>query len=299
MKRVFMGAVAVIGGNGFVGRYLVSALRQGGIKEIRVLSRNPPQEIIEGVSWHRLDVARSDSSWSALDECETVYYLPGILVETREQKYEDIHYLGVVETLRILARNPPSRFIHVSAIGAAPNAPSAYHRTKKKAEEAVSSSGIPFTIVRPSLVFGQGDKSVNQFLFFGRTVHLLPLIGPGTARIQPVYAGDLATLLAHIPDRPEMVGRVLEVGGPRIYTYRELMESIRKSAHLKAFILPAPVAAMMISGVIQKLLLTRPFLTPDVIRMALSDNVAERNAAVADFGMNLVSLESRLESGNA
>ena len=75
-----------------------------------------------------------------------------------------------------------------------------------------------------------------------------------------------------------------------------MMESIRKSAKLKAFIIPAPVAVMMASAVLQKLLLPKPFLTPDVIRMALADNVAQRNSPVADFGMNLVSLESWLES---
>lgn len=291
-----MGAIAIIGGTGFIGRYLLSAIEKEGKKELRVLSRNPSKESVAGISWRKFDVARPESFESALENCDLVYYLPGILAETRDQKYEDIHYRGVVESLRILARNPPSRFIHVSAIGAAINAPSAYHRTKKKAEEAVASSGIPFTIVRPSLVFGDGDKSINQFITFGRTLHVLPMIGPGTARIQPVFAGDLASILARIPDRPEMAGKILEVAGPRIYTYREMMESIRKSLHLKAPILAAPVAAMMASGVIQKLLLPKPFLTPDVIRMALSDNVAQRNAAVTDFGMNLISLESWLES---
>ncbi len=291
-----MGAIAIIGGTGFIGRYLLSAIEKEGKKELRVLSRNPSKESVAGISWRKFDVARPESFESALENCDLVYYLPGILAETRDQKYEDIHYRGVVESLRILARNPPSRFIHVSAIGAAINAPSAYHRTKKKAEEAVASSGIPFTIVRPSLVFGDGDKSINQFITFGRTLHVLPMIGPGTARIQPVFAGDLASILARIPDRPEMAGKILEVAGPRIYTYREMMESIRKSLHLKAPILAAPVAAMMASGVIQKLLLPKPFLTPDVIRMALSDNVAQRNSAVTDFGMNLISLESWLES---
>ena len=291
-----MGTVAIIGGTGFIARSLLSAMRQGGKKEIRLLSRNPPSDIVEGLSWQRVDVSRPETFGDELENCEAVYYLPGILAETRGQKYEDIHYRGVVETLKILARNPPSRFIHVSAIGVAHNAPSAYHRTKKKAEEAVSSSGVPFTIVRPSLVFGDGDKSVSQFLFFGRTLHLLPMIGPGTARVQPVFAGDLAALLARIPDRPEMAGKILEVAGPRIYTYREMMEAIRKSAHLKAVILSVPITAMMASGVIQRLLLPKPILTPDVIRMALSDNVARCNAAVADFGRNLVSLESWLES---
>jgi len=293
-----METVGVVGGTGFVGHYLVSALKSvHSVGEIRILSRNPPRETIDGVVWRMADVTLPGSFGKILEGCSVVYYLPGILAETKEQKYEDVHYKGVIGVLKALSGNMPARFVHMSAIGASINAPSAYHRTKKMAEEAVAASGIPFTIVRPSLVYGHGDRSINQFLAFGRTLHLLPMIGSGTARIQPVFAGDLGTLLAKIPDHPDMAGRSIEVGGPRIYTYREMMESIRKSAHLKALIMPAPVAMMMASGVLQKLFLSRPFLTPDVIRMALSDNVTRRNSSVTDFGMNLVSLESWLESG--
>ena len=293
-----MDSVSIVGGTGFVGRYLISALKSGNpSREIRLLSRNPPREKIEGVVWRKADVTRPESLGNTMEGSSSIYYLPGILAETKEQKYEDVHYNGVIAVLRALSKGAsPGRFVHVSAIGAGANAPSAYHRTKKKAEEAVAASGIPFTIVRPSLVFGQGDRSINQFLAFGRSLHLLPMIGPGTAKIQPVFAGDLAKVLEKIPDHPEMAGRVIEVGGPRIYTYREMMESLRKSANLKAFIVPAPVAVMMASAILQKLLLPKPFLTPDVIRMALADNVAQRNSPVADFGMNLVSLESWLES---
>ena len=293
-----MDSVSIVGGTGFVGRYLISALKSGNpSREIRLLSRNPPREKIEGVVWRKADVTRPESLGNTMEGSSSIYYLPGILAETKEQKYEDVHYNGVIAVLRALSKSAsPGRFVHVSAIGAGANAPSAYYRTKKKAEEAVAASGIPFTIVRPSLVFGQGDRSINQFLAFGRSLHLLPMIGPGAARIQPVFAGDLAKVLEKIPDHPEMAGRVIEVGGPRIYTYREMMESLRKSANLKAFIIPAPVAVMMASAILQKLLLPKPFLTPDVIRMALADNVAQRNSPVADFGMNLVSLESWLES---
>ena len=210
-----MDSVSIVGGTGFVGRYLISALKSGNpSRDIRLLSRNPPQEKIEGVVWRKADVTRPESLGNALEGCASTYYLPGILAETKDQNYEDVHYNGVIGVLRALSKSAsPGRFVHVSAIGASANAPSAYHRTKKKAEEAVAASGIPFTIVRPSLVFGQGDRSINQFLAFGRSLHVLPMIGPGTARIQPVFAGDLAKVLAKIPDHSEMGGEGDRGGG--------------------------------------------------------------------------------------
>ncbi len=289
----------VLGGTGFVGRHLVSALcGQDQRALIKVLSRSRPANPLPGnVSWVKLDVTDINALKAGVGKAEVVYYLPGILAENRDQSYEEVHYEGVMHTLEALAGRSIRRLVHVSAVGAAINAPSAYHRTKKKAEEAIERSGFPYTIVRPSLIFGPGDQSISQFLAFGRKLHVLPMIGPGTAKVQPVFVRDLGKMLALLPSREETAGKIYEVGGPRIYTYREMMEAIRKSAHLKATILSAPVAVMMLSGVAQRLLLPHPFLTPDVIRMALSDNITRKNALITDFKMNLTSLESYLESG--
>lgn len=292
-----MGTVAIIGGTGFVGRSLIGVLRSRDKEaKIRLLSRSSPRTAIPGVEWQKADIRESSSLEKALEGCSIVYYLPGILTETREQTYEDVHAKGVIATLKALSGHTISRFILVSAIGASLHAPSAYHRTKEMGEEALIESGCPFTIVRPSLVFGEGDRSISQFLSLGMSLHILPVIGPGTAKVQPVYSGDLAALLAIIPMNPDAQGKVYEVGGPRIYTYREMMESIRRSAHLKALIVSFPTPLMMLAASFQKRLLPRPFLTPDVVRMALADNVTDRNAPVVDFGMSLVSLESWLES---
>jgi NADH dehydrogenase len=294
-----MADICIIGGTGFVGRHLLSSIRKHDpFTIVRILSRSSPlKPLPENVFWSRFDVTDPLSLKNALSGSEVIYYLPGILAETRSQSYEEVHYEGVVRTLGAIGGKGVRRFVHVSAVGAALNAPSAYHRTKKKAEEAVECSGLPYTIVRPSLVFGPGDRSINQFLTFARTFHVLPMIGPGKARVQPVFAGDLAEMLAVAPARGESAGKIYEVGGPRIYTYREMMESIRKSARLKAILFPGPVALLMFSAMLQKIFLSRPILTPDVIRMALSDNVTRSNALITDFRMTLTSLESYLESG--
>lgn len=289
---------AIIGGTGFVGRYLTAEIqRSGGGERVRLLSRSHPKLLPSGTEFFPVDIATGKGLKEGLKGASVIWYLPGILAETREQSYETVHHQGVLKTIDALDRECLRRLVHVSAVGTALNAPSAYHRTKAKAEEAVRKSGLPFTIVRPSLVFGEGDRSINQFLEFGNTLHLLPMIGPGTSRVQPIFAGDLAKFLVLAAQTEESQGKTYETGGPRIYTYREMMESIKRSRHLTAMIVGAPVGVMMASAVMQRIFLKSPFITPDVVRMALSDNVPLKNACVVDFGMTLLGLEAWLETG--
>jgi NADH dehydrogenase len=289
---------AVIGGTGFVGRYLADALRTTGKARVRLLARKHPDSLPPETEFYPIDAVSGMGMKEGLSRANVVWYLPGILAETREQSYEMVHHQGVVNTLSAVDQRSLRRIVHISAVGTAPNAPSGYHRTKARGEEALRNSLLPYTIVRPSLVFGKGDRSINQFLDIARLVHILPMIGPGTARVQPIFAGDLARLCVMIAERAETLGKIYEAGGPRIYTYRQMMETLKNSCHLKSPILGAPVAIMMASAVLQKLLLPRPFLTPDVLRMALSDNVPDKNACVADFGMTLLALEAWLEGSD-
>ena len=286
---------AIIGGTGFVGRYLADALRTEKNTRIRLLARNHPDSLPPETEFYPADAVSGKGLKEGLARATVVWYLPGILAETRDQSYEMVHHQGIVNTLSAVDQGSLRHIVHMSAVGTAPNAPSAYHRTKARGEEAIRKSGLPFTIVRPSLVFGTGDRSINQFLELARLFHILPMIGPGTSRVQPIFAGDLAKFCVMISSRPDTQGKIFEVGGPRIYTYRQMMEAIRSSKHLSAPILGAPVGIMMAAAVAQKLLLSRPFLTPDVLRMALADNVPEKNACVADFGMILLGLEAWLE----
>jgi len=287
---------AIIGGTGFIGRYLTGEILKGdGEVRVRLLSRSHPKFLPSGTEFFPVDIATGKGLQEGLKGATVVWYLPGILAETREQSYESVHHQGVVHTIGSLDRQSTRRLVLVSAVGTAINAPSAYHRTKAKAEEAVMKSGLPFTIVRPSLVFGEGDRSINQFLEFGKNLHILPMIGPGISRVQPIFAGDLAKFLVLAAQKEESQGKTYETGGPRIYTYREMMEAIKRSRHLSAIIMGAPVGVMMASAVMQRLLLKSPLITPDVVRMALSDNVPLKNACVADFGMTLLGLEAWLE----
>lgn len=155
----------VLGGTGFVGRHLVSALcGQDQRALIKVLSRSRPANPLPGnVSWVKLDVTDINALKAGVGKAEVVYYLPGILAENRDQSYEEVHYEGVMHTLEALAGRSIRRLVHVSAVGAAINAPSAYHRTKK----------------------GRGGDRTLRFSLYNCPA--IPDIWPGRSVNQPIF----------------------------------------------------------------------------------------------------------------
>lgn len=290
--------VAVVGGTGFLGRAL---LRQwdrhppgGGI---RVLSRQRPRSPLPAnAEWVPGSIADPEALSRVLDGADVVFHLAGILAETRSQTYEKVHVEGTGHLIERAKSQGVKRAIFVSALGASRDAASRYHRTKYQAEDLFRWSGLDVTIFRPSVIFGPGDRFVSLFAGMGRTLHVLPLIGRGLSRIHPVYVGDLARAMVLSGERPEAIGRTFAIGGPRIYTYREFMESLAVCLHLHAVILPQPLPLLGLAAFIQEAILPAPFLTREMIRMALEDNVAMPNDLSLAFDLNPMPLEAYLES---
>lgn len=290
--------VALIGGTGFVGRALLrqwERIPPGGW--IRVLSRRKPgKSLPANAEWHPGSVTDPDSLSRVLEGADAVFHLTGILAETRTQTYEKIHVEGTKNLIQRAKSLGVKRAIYVSALGASRDAVSRYHRTKFMAEDLFRWSGLDVTTFRPSVMFGPGDRFVSLFALLGKRFHVLPVIGPGLNRVHPVYVGDFARAMALSGERPEAIGRTYSIGGPRIYTYRELMEALIVSLHLKALILPQPPVLLGLVARLQEWVLPVPFLTREMIKMALEDNVAMPNDLSIAFDLNPMALEAYLES---
>ncbi len=290
--------ITIVGGTGFVGRALIGQWERfspGGW--IRVLSRRKPgKPLPANAEWLAGSIMDPESLSRALEGADAVFHLTGILAETRTQTYEKIHVEGTRNLIERAKALGVRRAVYVSAIGASRDAVSRYHRTKFQAEDLFRWSGLDVTTFRPSVIFGPGDRFVSLFAAMGKKFHVLPVVGPGTNRIHPVYVGDLAQAMALSAERPETIGRTYSIGGPRIYTYRELMETFIASLHLKALILPQPPALLGLGATLQEWILPVPFLTREMIKMALEDNIAMPNDLSLSFNLNPMGLEAYLES---
>jgi uncharacterized protein YbjT (DUF2867 family) len=283
--------VAVIGASGFIGRYVVKRLAARGIV-IAAVVRNveaaklllPMGDVgqIARLGANLLDDARLAA---AIAGAEAVINLVGILHESGSQRFDAIHHEGPARLGALATAAGVKRLVHISALGADPAAPSAYGRSKAAGEQALRASFPGATILRPSIVFGPEDAFFNRFARLAQLLPALPLIGGGTTRFQPVYVGDVADAVMAALDDPASAGQTYEVGGPRIYTFKALMELILAETKRKRLLVPVPWALARCQGALLQLL-PNPPLTVDQVRSLERDNVVSPGArTLADLGI--------------
>src|SRR6185312_10815416 len=204
--------VTIVGGAGFIGRNVVKRLASRGAR-IAVAS---PHAVQAGFLRPLGDVGQIDGS-------DIVICAAGTF---NARRMDLVHHRGPAMLARLAARTGARRFIHLSAIGADTHGRSGYARSKAEGEVAVLAAFPLATIMRPSLVFGPDDNLFNRFGAMARMLPVLPLIGGGETRFQPVFVGDVADAIVSALDRPEAAGKIYELGGPEILTFRQMMEML-------------------------------------------------------------------------
>jgi uncharacterized protein YbjT (DUF2867 family) len=270
------GCITVFGGTGFVGRHLVALLQQSGAT-VRVAVRHParievPTEPANAPEIVQADILDEISIGNAITGADAVFNLVGILTETPRQTYRAIHVEGARRVALAAQRNGVTRLIHVSALGASPMSPAVSDRTKAEGELAVREVFPQATIVRPSLVFGEDDHFFSRFAAMIRSSPILPLIGGGTTRFQPVFVDDMTAGLLELLKRPETAGQTYEFGGPQVYSFKALLELLLTALNRQRVLIPISFAlAEMQAGLLE--LLPNPPLTRDQVRLLKTDKV--------------------------
>ncbi len=290
-------SVTVFGGSGFIGRHLVKRLAKQGW-QIRVAMRHPERAKflkplgdvgqITPVPAALQDPARIEA---AIEGADAVVNLVGLLYEKGRQTFEAVHHQGARRVAEAAKAAGVGQFIQISAIGAGPQALADYARTKGAGEQAVRAVLPDAVIVRPSIVFGPEDGFFNLFAMIARYSPVLPLIGGGKTRFQPVYVGDVAEAICHCLDNPRWRGKTIELGGPQVYSFKELLELLLVQIKKRRLLVPLPFALAEIEGAILQTLPV-PLLTRDQVRLLRSDNVVSEEALkLGDLGIEPTSLE--------
>jgi len=279
------GLVTIFGGSGFVGRHTVRALAKDGFR-IRAASRRPdlagylqPMGNVGQIQPVQANLRYPDSVRRAVEGAETVINSVGILAGTGRQTFKAVHAEGARVVAKAAREAGAKRFVHVSAIGASASSPARYALSKAAGEAAVLEEFPGAIIIRPSIVFGPEDEFFNRFAAMARVSPLLPLIGGGRTRFQPIFVGDLAAAIAHAVEGAAMPGTIYEVGGPEVLSFRDLLErTLVYSGRERGFVsLPFWLAKL-------QALLTWPLpnslrpLTVDQVRLLQSDNVVSPQA---------------------
>ena len=298
--------VTVFGGSGFVGRYVVRALAKDGWR-IRVAVRNtnvahelPVMGDVGQIELLQANIRYPDSVARTLDGASAVVNLVGVLYESGRQGFEALHSAAAKSLAGQAAGLGIERFVQVSAIGADANSPSKYAQSKAAGEAAVRAAIPSAVVVRPSIVFGPEDDFFNRFAGLASISPVLPLIGGGTTKFQPVYAGDVGAAVAAVLADPASAGRTYELGGPGVYTFKALLElMLRETRHRRVLLpIPTPLAKVMgQAGDLQARLLPviAPQITADQVALLQRDNVADPVLpGLAALGVTPTALEAVL-----
>jgi uncharacterized protein YbjT (DUF2867 family) len=292
-----LGRATVLGGSGFIGRHIVQRLAAKGLV-VAVVSRHAgdagflrPQGDVGQIAL--IDAGFGDEARlaAAIAGADAVISSVGILHESGRQTFAGVYVQGPARLARLAQAAGARRFVHISALGADIHAPSAYGRAKAEGEAAVRDGFPGATILQPSIVFGPEDSFFNRFARLALYLPALPLIGGGATRFQPVYVGDVADAALAALYRDDAPGRIYQLGGPRIYTFKELMELMLREIRRRRLLVPLPFALARLQAFFLERL-PGAMLTRDQVKLLERDNVVTPGApGLDDLGITPTALE--------
>jgi NADH dehydrogenase len=291
--------VTVFGGSGFLGRSVVRALCKRDYR-IRVAVRRPelaghlqPLGKVGQIHAVQANVRYPASVEAAMRDSSVAVNLVGILAEGGAQTFDAVQGEGAGAVAKAAAA-VGAQVVHVSAIGADEQSASQYARAKAAGEKAVLSAVPSATIFRPSVIFGSDDQFTNRFAALARISPVLPLIGGGKTRMQPVFVGDVATAIAEAVDGKAKRGATYEVGGPEVLTFREILQTILDITGRHRMLVPLPFGLARFQAMFLQFAPGALKLTPDQVTLLQSDNVVSEAARAA--GLTLEGLGIRPDS---
>lgn len=315
-----MRRITVFGGSGFIGRHLIRRLAHQGW-EIRVAVRDLESalplktagDVGQIVPWC-CDISQPSHVAAAVAGSDAVVNLVGALYPSGRNSFQNLHVAGPKSIAEAAKSTGVKRFVHMSALGADMNSDSVYARTKAEGEQAVREIYPNVVILRPSVLFGPEDKFFNLFAGLSRVLPVLPVFGcptfpklsfadgglkvdfygDGGTKFQPVYVGDVADAIMAALTSTDAPGNTYELGGPTVYSFKQLMQMLLRYTNRKRLLVPIPFFIAELEACILQLL-PKPLLTRDQVILLKSDNVVSAGAkSLADLGIAPTTAESIL-----
>ncbi|MEE2662255.1 MAG: complex I NDUFA9 subunit family protein [Pseudomonadota bacterium] len=295
-----MDIVTVFGGSGFIGRYVIRELAKTGAR-IRAAVRRPelagflkPMGDVGQIVPIATNVRYASSVAKAVSGADTVINLVGVLYPSGKQSFQNLQAKGAKIVAREAAEAGTKSLVHISALGAAQNSPSLYASTKAQGEEFVLDEFPDATIIRPSLAFGPEDDFFNRFAALARISPFMPLIGGGYSKFQPIYVGDLASAVTTVAENSRTRSNIYEIGGPKTYSFRELIEIILQQIGRRRLLAPIPFQIAMLQAFFMEFLPVS-ILTRDQVSLLRHDNILSgKQLGLLDLGIEPTALETIL-----
>jgi NADH dehydrogenase len=291
-ERIF-----IAGGTGFVGDALRAAL---GDRPLRLLVRDiaksaplqtPNVELVEG------DVTEPLSIEGATRGCDVVVNLVAIIKEHGKSTFDNVIRQGTVNLLMEAQTTKPRRFVQMSALGAQHNPRYPYLDAKWHAEQDVKDFGIPYTIFRPSVIFGPGDEFINKLADLVRTAPVIPVVGSGQSKFQPVSVKDVADAFVAVIDDPAAEGKTYELGGPEVLTYEQMIDIIAHRLGVSKPKVHVPIGLMklVVNAASPLPAALQPPVTSEQLKMLSLDNCTDHSVTADLIGRQPAALRDNID----
>jgi len=287
--------IAVTGASGFVGSHLVKALAptEHSLKAL-YHKKAADQKSNENIDIVFADVHDLDSLNHAFENINVVYHLVGIIAETRRLTFDKTVINGTNNVVAACLKNNVKHIIYLSALGTSENAETKYHQSKWIAEETVRKSGIDYTILRPSVIFGEGDGFVSMLTGMINKSPLTPVIGRGEFLLQPVYIDDLVYMMIDSLVNEKAGNKTIEIGGPKGLSYKEILAILKRVLNKKRGNLYLPIWLMKLNAVILERIFKPSPITTDQLKMLEIGNTCDNKTLHELFEIELTFFEEGL-----
>jgi len=289
--------ILVTGGTGFVGSHLIRRMRHDGLA-VRAVVRDPAkaQALKElGVEIAQGELSDKTSLEKAVAGVERVVHLVGIIQEAPGVTFQSVHVEGTRNLLEAAKKSGVRHFIYQSAVGARAGAPSEYHKTKWQAEELVRGSGISYTVLRPSLIYGPGDQFTLRLAAVIRRSPVLPVLGTGKSRVQPLFIDDMVSCLVKTATCDSCLNEILELGGPEQLTYEEVTRAIAAAMGTSKPAMHVPMLLLKPMARLLETALPHPPVTTGQLLMLQEDNVCSMRDIRDVFGIEPIRFQEGLK----
>ena len=292
--------IAIFGAGGFLGKHLMRQLTKLDYR-VKVATRNPylkgylkPLGNPGQIELFKTNIFDPKDIKKVLKNCDLVINLVGILYETRKQKFYQIHAQFPNLLSKLCDELAIKKLVHVSALGVKEKHVSQYMQSKFQGEVYVQDMFKPTVILRPSIVFGPEDKFFNTFASLAQFFPILPLVGGGKTKFAPIYVGDVANAIVKALELNNSEPKIYELGGPKNYSFKELMEILLTEIKKKRLLIPIPFGVAKFQSYFLQMM-PNPLLTPDQVEMLKYNNIVSGEyPTLKDLGISGTSIQSIL-----
>ena len=292
--------IAIFGGGGFLGKHLMRQLTKLDYR-VKVATRNP---YLKGylkvlgspgqVELFKCNVLNAEEVKNVLKNCDLVVNLCGILNENKKQTFEQIHSHFPYLLSNLCNDLGIKRIVHISALGVKEKNVSKYFQSKFEGEKNIQNIFKSSVILRPSIVFGPEDKFFNTFASIAQFSPVIPLVGGGKTKFEPIYVGDVAKSIVKALELSNSEPQIYELGGPEIYSFKELMVILLELIKKKRFFMTVPFTIAKIQSYFLQMM-PNPILTPDQVEMLKYNNIVSGDyPTLKNFGIGGKTIQSVL-----